>query len=351
MNGTVEGLESLAALVSTGQPGTEQLARDVLGLLADTLNADAICLCGIDGALRVDRLYDRRSSGLREGDCFNLHDQHSHARQQNPSFHAGLPDDGARFESLLLASRTGMRSCTGIPLYRLDGRLYGRLCALSSYSRSAVPGELTLLRLAGHILMEVVETTERRREAEAWKHQALHDSLTGLPNRDLLRDRMEHAVVMARRERVPLAVLLIDLDKFKSVNDSLGHRAGDALLAQIGPRIRRLLRETDTVARLSGDEFVVLLPEVDEKGALLVTSKVLHALRQPFDVETQRTGISASIGIALFPDHGQDATLLLQRADEAMYVAKRCEAGVAIFTRGETLPAPEPLHTPHARQS
>ncbi|HEX3802788.1 MAG TPA: EAL domain-containing protein [Solirubrobacteraceae bacterium] len=162
------------------------------------------------------------------------------------------------------------------------------------------------------------------RQSEINEHQALHDPLTGLPNRTLFSERIGHAIRQAQRSKTRLAVALIDLDRFKEVNDSLGHSAGDHLLINVGERMSEALRASDTVARLGGDEFGLLLPELtDAHDVLPVLERLQAGLEQPIHVQSLPIGIEASIGIAIYPDHGEDAQTLIQRADVAMYDAKR----------------------------
>jgi diguanylate cyclase (GGDEF)-like protein len=166
------------------------------------------------------------------------------------------------------------------------------------------------------------------RQAVRIEHQSLHDSLTLLPNRTLLRDRIDQAVRAARRDRASVVVMLIDLDHFKEVNDTLGHHHGDLLLREIGPRLEGALRDTDTIARLGGDEFAILLPSVpDISYGDAVARKVIRALERPFDIEGLKLQIGASIGLASFPEHGDDVEALVQRADIAMYLAKEAQTG------------------------
>jgi diguanylate cyclase len=175
---------------------------------------------------------------------------------------------------------------------------------------------------------------QRRTERQAAQnqHQALHDSLTGLPNRTLLRDRTDQAIHQADRELVPAALLLIDLDRFKEINDTLGHHYGDQLLIQVGERLQAVLREVDTVARLGGDEFAVLLPKIATgEGAVVVAKKLQAALQEPFTIDDLTLDVEASIGLALYPDHGNDPEELLQRADIAMYAAKDTHAELVLF--------------------
>jgi diguanylate cyclase (GGDEF)-like protein len=180
----------------------------------------------------------------------------------------------------------------------------------------------------------IVVGYQRRTERQAAQnqHQALHDGLTGLPNRTLLRDRTGQAIRQADRELTPAALALLDLDRFKEVNDTLGHHYGDQLLVQVGQRLQATLRKADTVARLGGDEFAVLLPKITTAdGAVEVAAKLQAALEEPFVLEGLALDVEASIGLALYPDHGNDPEELLQHADIAMYVAKESHAGFVLF--------------------
>jgi diguanylate cyclase len=174
----------------------------------------------------------------------------------------------------------------------------------------------------------------RRTERQAAQNQylALHDTLTGLPNRTLLRDRTLQAIRQSDRDLAPVALLLIDLDRFKEVNDTLGHHDGDRLLVQVGERLCGALRAVDTVARLGGDEFAVLLPRIRRtEGATIVAAKLQAALAQPFVLAGLSLEVEASIGVAVYPDHGSDPDELLQHADIAMYVAKDTHTGFVLF--------------------
>jgi diguanylate cyclase (GGDEF)-like protein len=175
---------------------------------------------------------------------------------------------------------------------------------------------------------------QRRTEHQAAEnqHQALHDALTGLPNRALLRDRIAQALHQADRELNPAALLLLDLDRFKEVNDTLGHHHGDQLLVQVGDRLRGRLREVDTVARLGGDEFAVLLPRIaTAEGAVAVAGKLQAAFDEPFRLDDLALDVDTSIGVALYPEHAGNPDELLQHADIAMYVAKDTHAGFVLF--------------------
>ncbi|MBT9528385.1 MAG: EAL domain-containing protein [Rhizobacter sp.] len=168
-----------------------------------------------------------------------------------------------------------------------------------------------------------IDVTERKKAESRMVKMATHDALTGLPNRALLRDRIEQALAHDRRSHDMAAVLFIDLDDFKTINDSLGHDVGDQLLIEVAKRLRECVREEDTVARQGGDEFIVLLPTLGAAhGADLVAQDLLRACAAPFKIRGEELHISASIGIALFPTDGRDVDTLLKNSDIAMYHAK-----------------------------
>ena len=167
------------------------------------------------------------------------------------------------------------------------------------------------------------DITERKRAEEHIRQLAETDALTGLPNRTLLNDRICQAIVTAERSREQVGLLFVDLDRFKHINDSLGHSIGDSVLQQVANRFRAAVRGSDTVSRLGGDEFVILLPDLHQPGqAVPVAQKLLDACQQPIQVDTFELNVTPSIGIALYPDDGHDPETLLKHADAAMYHAK-----------------------------
>lgn len=169
-----------------------------------------------------------------------------------------------------------------------------------------------------------VDITERKAMEEQMRQMAHYDPLTGLPNRSLIADRIQQTLALARRDQSLFALMFLDLDKFKPINDTLGHEVGDLLLKEVAQKLRLSIRASDTVARIGGDEFVVLLPSIEQElDAKVVAEKILHALNQPFQLSDHTLNISTSIGIAVYPLHGDDEKLLLINADIAMYHAKK----------------------------
>jgi diguanylate cyclase (GGDEF)-like protein len=182
------------------------------------------------------------------------------------------------------------------------------------------------------LALPIVAIHRNTRQAVLSEHQALHDALTGLPNRVLFHDRVRQAIESARRHDTTTAVMVMDLDHFKEINDTLGHYHGDRLLQLVGERLSSMLRSEDTVARMGGDEFAILLPSVGDEGyGIDVAGKVLESLRRSFEIDGLTLEVGASIGIACFPAHGEDGEVLLQRADIAMYVAKADHSGAQLY--------------------
>jgi diguanylate cyclase (GGDEF)-like protein len=196
-------------------------------------------------------------------------------------------------------------------------------------------------RFEGLEAVQVVlrDITERKRAEEALAYQASHDALTGLANRTLLLNHLDTGITRG----VAMGLLLMDLDRFKEVNHTLGHHAGDALLQQVGARLRGVLREADSIARLGGDEFAAVMPGLDRTAAARCANDLLHLFETPFQVEGQPVVVGASIGIALAPEHGDQADMLLRRADVAMYVAKRAGDGFAFYEPHQDKHTPDRL--------
>lgn len=229
----------------------------------------------------------------------------------------------------LLLDRLGSGETTG---HRSDGHMLPVDLSVS---------DMRLEDDGQHLHIYSVRDITARKQAEAeLEHQALHDGLTNLPNRVLLHDRLQQAIRAARRTRTSVALLIMDLDRFKEVNDTFGHHIGDLLLEQLGERLGKVLRQSDTVARLGGDEFGLLMPTATYDDALQIARRVLDLLKQPFALGGVQVEIDASIGMALSPDHGVDADTLLRRADVAMYVAKRGNTGYAVYTADQDQHSP-----------
>lgn len=175
-----------------------------------------------------------------------------------------------------------------------------------------------------------LDITARREAEEQIRRMAHFDALTSLPNRSLLMDRLEHALALSQRNHSRTGVVFMDLDRFKEINDRLGHHVGDTILRQVAERVRGCVREVDTVSRLGGDEFIIVLPELRQPDdATAIAQKILAAVDAVYPVGAERLSVSASLGISLSPDHGRDPHLLIRLADRAMYMAKQAGPGNA----------------------
>ncbi len=210
-------------------------------------------------------------------------------------------------------------------------------------SHYTVNQSITPLRNAGgqisHYIAILEDISERKAREALVQHTANFDHLTDLPNRALFIDRLGQALARTHRDGQAGALLFLDLDHFKQVNDELGHAAGDSLLIEVAARLRAQVRESDTVARLGGDEFTVILPQVqDEAGAALVAEHILAALAQPCTLAGTPVAIHASIGIALFPRHGASVDAIIGAADTAMYRAKKAGRHRAAFAGPDGVP-------------
>ena len=196
-----------------------------------------------------------------------------------------------------------------------------------------VKSQLERLTIAIERELRDIEVRKSRKRAEEWlKYTAQYDPLTDLPNRNLLYDRLEQTLVSARSKSAPFALMVMDLDRFKEINDTIGHQAGDSLLQQVGLRLQGAVRKGDTIARLGGDEFGVLLPGVDREAATLAAVKFLKAFEVPFLIAEIALNVQPSIGMAFFPQHGCDRHALMRCADIAMYLAKESASGYSIYS-------------------
>ncbi len=218
--------------------------------------------------------------------------------------------------------------------------IIGYLLDISLLSKNIITTQdliVSTILLSGSIFVVLVVRLSlasiRRSEhlAEKERHRALHDELTELPNRVLMEERLDHGLTVAKRQREPLAVLLMDLVRFKEINDSLGHFYGDYLLQEVAHRMRKIVRDSDTLARFGGDEFSLILPATTLPQAVMLSQKISAAVEEPFMIEGHNVNVGISIGIAMYPDHGLNGETLILYADMAMYDAKRNDVIYAIF--------------------
>jgi len=209
----------------------------------------------------------------------------------------------------------------GVPLHAKKGVIGALVVQSHRAERPYTQKDTELLQFVSAQIAPAIE----RKQMEIWlQHIAQHDPLTDLPNRELFHDRLQTALLLAERNQTQLALLYLDLDKFKQVNDTLGHPVGDLLLQEAARRLRQCVRDSDTVGRVGGDEFMVLLNGIPlREHALSVAEKIRVAIGHPFELAGHSVHISPSIGIALFPEHGDDYKQLIRYADEAMYDAKK----------------------------
>ncbi|MFA7399679.1 MAG: diguanylate cyclase [Sideroxydans sp.] len=237
---------------------------------------------------------------------------------------AGIVDSNSAAPALLIATKLGVshftdvataiKSCQPCLAFNLTGD-----DAVSAYAESQLGAENVVGGFQARFLWTLL--TRLKQTNEQVTHLAHHDGLTGLPNRILFYDRLNQAIARARRDKESVAVLFLDLDGFKKINDTMGHAIGDALLTEAAKRIQSCVRESDTVARMGGDEFTAILCNVGN-GKEIVAQKILDTIRQPFMLADQSCSVGVSIGIAIYPDSGGNAEDLVKVADTAMYLAK-----------------------------
>jgi len=182
------------------------------------------------------------------------------------------------------------------------------------------------------ILIAIFVLRHVTKQAALLEHQALHDELTGLANRALFDDRLKNAVLRGQRQAVTFSTILIDLVRFKSINDSYGHNIGDLLLKEVARRLKASVRKMDTVARLGGDEFVVVLEALDHADLIQFTEKLVETMNKPFLLAGHEINVGISMGISSYPEHGHDCSTLINRADIAMYEAKRKNTPYVYYT-------------------
>jgi len=214
-----------------------------------------------------------------------------------------------------------------VPILVITAQPGHKLRALASGAKDFVakPFDLIEVKTRIHNMLEVrLLYRQLEQYSRALESQALHDALTGLPNRRLLMDRLSLAIAHAGRNTSTMAVMFLDLDGFKQINDTLGHDAGDTLLSMVADRLVATVRQQDTVARVGGDEFVIGLWELNHAdGVATLASKVIRAVSQPYLIQGRDVNITASVGVGIYPLHGKDVETLMKRADLALYEAKR----------------------------
>jgi diguanylate cyclase (GGDEF)-like protein/PAS domain S-box-containing protein len=293
---------SVATDITEKRRGEDRL-REAAAVFSNT--AEGVIITDLDGTIRdINKAFSEITGYSRE-----------EIIGQNPSkFQSGRHDRPfyqAMWQALLVTG--GWRG--EIWNRRKDGSIYPALLTISTVrdSQSQPSGYIGVC----------ADITALKQTEDRLEHLAHHDPLTDLPNRSLLNERLAQAIKHAKRNRTELAVLFLDLDRFKVINDSLGHSAGDQLLVELARRLLGAVRAADTVARISGDEFVVLLEDVrGGEGAALVAEKLIAAMKAPFDLEGNTVRVTTSLGLSLYPRDGEDAATLLRNADAAMYRAK-----------------------------
>lgn len=243
----------------------------------------------------------------------------------------------------------GFRGCWSAPVRSSEGDFLGMV---SLYLRQPRRPDEWGERLLDQAVKLATVAIEHRELAQQLTHRAFHDPLTGLPNRVLFEERLEHAMARARRNKTFVALMAVDLDRFKAINDSLGHEAGDGLLQQFSQRLASSLRETDTVARVGGDEFMVVLPDLaDPAGAEVVARKLVDAMQAPFHLAGRDLRVTASIGACVYPRDAQDLLTLQRGSDAALYRAKGSWGRFAFASELEPVEAPQAKPNPNPAPS
>jgi diguanylate cyclase (GGDEF)-like protein len=300
---------SILEMVSTHAP----LSR-ILGTIVDLAPKHAAGAGAAIWAAAGSDLHFQNAASLPQGFLDEL--------QQHPLPRAS--EDSARLAELELdrnasAAQFGLRACESKALHEAGGRLIGMLQVFAPGQDSEV--EQALSAQMAQLASVAIENTLLY---ERLAFQAQHDTLTGLPNRLLFQDQVQQALQLARRHHTKAVIVWIDLDRYKQINDTLGHRAGDELLSEVARRLKSSLRESDTVARVGGDEFTVLVHDIaGSADAETVAVKIKAALSGPMLLGGHAVAVTASMGVSIFPEHGEDSLVLLRNADLAMYSAKR----------------------------
>lgn len=335
------GLHSLHAdvleAVASGQPLAD--AMDLLCRRVEALAPDVICtLLLVDAQGRVHPLaapgmpaafsaaIDNEPIGPKAGSCGTA------AYRGEPVEVTDIATDPLWERYRPLALQAGLRACWSSPIKAANGRVIGTFALYYRECQRSSPFHQQLVNACVHLCSLAIEHQEAQNRI---RQLAFFDPLTGLPNRTLLQQRAHQELLHGSRSRQHLAVLFLDIDRFKTVNDSLGHHTGDQLLLEVSRRLLQVVRESDTVSRLGGDEFVILLPDCSAEHAHNLAEKILAALKAPFLIESHCFTPSASIGISIYPADGPDFDALLKHADAAMYRAKAAGRSTYRFFRQE----------------
>jgi len=242
------------------------------------------------------------------------------ARSGLPTMVADTSTDDNWIQLQHVCTTHAIRCCWSVPILSATGGVLGTLNLIGASPKAATESDRHLLESVCRLAAVAIDHSEL---TDQLSHQAQHDALTGLPNRLLFQDRLSQALALGRRHRQHVAVIYMDLDRFKHINDTLGHSSGDELLRQTAVRLEGCLRRSDTLARLGGDEFTVVLTELDNpRDAMRAAKNMIEVMRKPFVVEGRELFVTMSLGISIFPDDGTESEVLMGNADAAMYRAK-----------------------------
>ncbi|HHH73043.1 MAG TPA: EAL domain-containing protein, partial [Sulfuricurvum sp.] len=295
---------SVATIMRLGEKGTLQLVS------APSLDQEAC------------RELEGLVPGEQNGSCASV------IYHKAPQFVSCIHNDERWKEALDFAEKYHLQACWSVPV-ELDGKVVGTFALSSFKERKPSPFEKMLLSIGARVVSIVFK---REQHFEKLKHLAFHDSLTGLVNRVLLEERIAHMINRAERMPGSAALLFLDLDRFKFLNDTYGHAAGDHILIEVGRRLQGALRKGDTIARFGGDEFVLLFEGNEDRNDIQHKAEsILDLFKDSFSHEGHSFRIFASIGIAIFPDDGHDAATLLKHADTAMYQAKQTQEHIRFY--------------------
>jgi diguanylate cyclase (GGDEF)-like protein len=328
----IRGQRDVLEMIANGAALPDTLAS-LIGSLEQQDNQIlcAICLLDADGvhlrsaaASRLPPSYCKAIDGMAIGPAAGSCGTAAYAKQTVVV--RDIQSDPLWTEYRAIAQEHGLSACWSSPIFDSQQRVIGTFAVYYREPRAPSAEHRRLVEMATHTAAIAIERTLAGQRIE---HLAYYDALTELPNRSLFHDRVSQVLARAERDGKEMAILFIDLDRFKTINDSLGHDIGDRLLQAVAQRMSACLREADTISRLGGDEFVVLLPETGAQGAAHVAQNILERAVGPYELGGHQLSISSSIGISLYPHDGTDVETLIKNADTAMYHAK--ENGAATY--------------------